>query len=63
MCKGFSFRCEDISRYIYQRSSAAGESPYFKNDTHFSSFGIRLVAEHFASTAKNKVPKTAAAAW
>jgi len=63
MCKGFSFRCEDLSRYIYQRALAAGKSPYFENDTHFSPFGIRLVAEHFAAMTKTSAPRTAASAW
>jgi hypothetical protein len=47
ICKEFSFVCEDMSRYIYERSIAAGENPYFPHDRHFSPFGTRIVAEHF----------------
>jgi hypothetical protein len=28
ICKDYSFQCEDISRYIYERSFAAGKNPY-----------------------------------
>ena len=52
MCKEFSFHCEDISRYIYERSLAAGLNPYFNNDPHFSTFGTGIVAEHFVSLTK-----------
>ena len=52
MCKGFSFQCEDISRYIYERSFAAGKNPYLDYDNHFSPFGTRIVAEHFVAVTK-----------
>jgi hypothetical protein len=52
ICKDHSFRCEDISRYVYQRAFAAGKNPYFENDRHFSAFGTRIVAEHFAALTK-----------
>ena len=49
LCKEFWFHCEDISRYIYELSLAAGRNPYFDDDRHFSVFGTRIVAEHFVS--------------
>lgn len=49
MCKGFSLHCEDLSRYIYRRSLSAGANPFLENDTHFSSFGMRVIAEHFVA--------------
>jgi hypothetical protein len=52
VCKEFSFVCEDMSRYIYERSFAAGENPYFSHDRHFSPFGNRLVAEHLVALTK-----------
>ena len=52
LCKEFSFYCEDISRYIYERSYAAGLNPFFAHDRHFSTFGTRIVAEHFVSLTK-----------
>jgi hypothetical protein len=56
MCKEFSFQCEDISRYIYERSFAAGKNPYLEHDRHFSTFGTRIVAEHFAALTKGALP-------
>jgi hypothetical protein len=52
MCKEFSFQCEDISRFIYERSFAAGKNPYLEDDVHFSPFGVRVVAEHFIALSK-----------
>ena len=52
MCNEFSFRCEDLSRIIYERSFAAGKNPYLDYDRHFSPFGNRIVAEHFAALTK-----------
>jgi hypothetical protein len=52
ICKEFSFQCEDISRYIYERSFAAEKNPYFDHDRHFSPFGTRIVAEHFVALTK-----------
>jgi hypothetical protein len=52
MCNEFSFQCEDISRIIYARSFAAGKNPYLAYDRHFSPFGNRIVAEHFAALTK-----------
>lgn len=52
MCKEFSFVCEDMSLYIYERSFAAGKNPYFEHDRHFSPFGTRVVAEHFVALTK-----------
>jgi hypothetical protein len=52
ICKQFSFVCEDMSHYIYERSLAAGENPYFSHDRHFSPFGTQLVAEHFVALTK-----------
>jgi hypothetical protein len=49
MCEEFSFQCEDISRYIYERAMAAGKNPYLEHDRHFSAFGIRIIAEHFVA--------------
>jgi hypothetical protein len=52
ICTEFSFRCEDISRIIYERSFASGKNPYLDYDRHFSPFGNRIVAEHFAALTK-----------
>ena len=52
ICKESAFQCEDISRYIYERSFAAGKNPYFDDDPHFSPFGTRIVAEHFVALTK-----------
>jgi hypothetical protein len=52
MCKEFSFQCEDISRFLYDQSFAAGKNPYFEDDTHFSPFGVRVVAEHLVALSK-----------
>ncbi|HZA56877.1 MAG TPA: hypothetical protein VE616_21720 [Candidatus Udaeobacter sp.] len=52
ICQEYFFRCEDMSRYIYERSFAAGKNPYFENDRHFSPFGTRIVAEHFVALTK-----------
>jgi hypothetical protein len=49
MCKESSFHCEEISRYIYEWSLAAGKTPYLEHDRHFSAFGTRIVAEHFVA--------------
>jgi hypothetical protein len=46
-CKEFSFICEDISGYLYDRAVAEGRSPYFVDNRHFSAFGTRLLAEHY----------------
>jgi hypothetical protein len=56
MCKEFSFHCEDISRYIYERSMAAGKNPYLERDRHFSAFGTRVVAEHFVALTRHVFP-------
>lgn len=47
MCREFSFDCEDMSRYLYERLMAEGKNPYLDDDRHFSAFGTRIVAEHF----------------
>ena len=52
ICRKYSFTCEDISRYIYERTVAEEKNPYFSDNRHFSAFGIRIVAEHFAALAK-----------
>lgn len=52
ICKEFSFQCEDISRYIYERSFAVGKNPYLDDDPHFSPFGTHIVAEHFVALTK-----------
>ena len=52
MCKEYAFTCEDISRYIYEKSIAAGSNPYFIDNRHFSVFGTRIVAEHFVAHTK-----------
>ncbi len=52
MCKRFSFQCEDIARFIYERTLAAGRSPYLEDDEHLSPFGVRIVAEHFVALSK-----------
>ena len=52
ICKDHVFQCEDISRYIYERSFAAGKNPYIEHDRHFSAFGTRIVAEHFVALTK-----------
>ena len=52
MCTELSFQCEDMSRIIYERSFAAGKNPYLDYDRHFSPFGNRIVAEHFAALTK-----------
>jgi hypothetical protein len=51
-CKEFSFVCEDISRYFYERSVSESMSPYFIDNRHFSAFGTRILAEHFATLTK-----------
>jgi hypothetical protein len=56
MCKEFPFHCEDISRYIYERSFAAGKNPYLEHDRHFSTFGTRIVAEHFVALTQGALP-------
>jgi hypothetical protein len=56
MCKEYSFQCEDMSRYIYERSLAAGKNPYLEHDRHFSSFGIRIVAEYFVALTSRALP-------
>ncbi|HSF56919.1 MAG TPA: hypothetical protein VLD83_02510, partial [Candidatus Binatia bacterium] len=56
MCEEFSFHCEDISRYIYERSAAAGKNPYFEHDRHFSAFGTRIVADHFVALTQRALP-------
>ncbi len=52
MCQEYSFACADISRYIYERTVAAGQNPYFSDNRHFSAFGIRIVAEHYVALTK-----------
>jgi len=52
ICKEISFHCEDISRYIYERSVIAEKNPYLEHDRHFSPFGTRIVAEHFVALTK-----------
>jgi len=52
ICKEYSFTCEDISRYIYERSIEAGRNPYLIDNRHFSVFGTRIVAEHFLTHTK-----------
>ena len=52
MCKEYSFQCEDISRFFYERSFAAGKNPYLEDDSHFSPFGVRIVAEQFVTLSK-----------
>jgi len=52
MCKATSFSCEDISRFIYEKTVAEGKNPYFTNDRHFSRFGTRVVAESFVAMAR-----------
>jgi hypothetical protein len=44
-CQEYSFHCEDISRYIYERAITTGKNPYFTNNRHFSAFGMRILAE------------------
>jgi hypothetical protein len=56
MCKEFPLQCEDISRYIYERSFAERKNPYLDHDRHFSAFGTRVVAEHFAALTKRALP-------
>jgi hypothetical protein len=51
-CKGFSFVCEDMSGYFYDRAVAEGKSPYFIDNRHFSAFGTRVVAEHYVQLTK-----------
>jgi hypothetical protein len=51
-CKKFAFVCDDMSRYLYEGSMAAGKNPYFSNNRHFSRFGTRMVAEHFVALTK-----------
>jgi hypothetical protein len=57
MCKEFPFQCENISRYIYERSFAVGKNPYLDHDRHFSSFGTRIVAEHFVALTQHALPR------
>jgi hypothetical protein len=52
MCKATGFTCQDISRFIYEKTVAEGKNPYFTDDRHFSRFGTRTVAENFAALAK-----------
>ena len=52
MCQEYSFVCEDLSQYLYERSFAEGKNPYFVDDRHFSVFGTRVVAEHFSALTK-----------
>jgi hypothetical protein len=56
ICKKFSFHCEDISRYIYERSVTAEKNPYLEHDRHFSPFGTRIVAEHFVALTNRALP-------
>jgi hypothetical protein len=56
ICKEFSFHCEDISRYIYERSVTPGKNPYLEHDRHFSPLGTRIVAEHFVALTKRALP-------
>jgi hypothetical protein len=56
MCQEFPFQCEDISRYIYERSFAVKKNPYLEHDRHFSPFGTRIVAEHFVALTKRALP-------
>ena len=51
-CKEFWFVCEDISRYLYDRSLSASANPYFLDNRHFSAFGTRIIAEHYATLIK-----------
>lgn len=52
MCKATRFMCQDISRFIYEKTVAEGKNPYFTDDRHFSRFGTRTVAGNFAALAK-----------
>jgi hypothetical protein len=57
-CKEFSFVCEDMSGYFYDRAVAEGKSPYFVDNRHFSAFGTRVVAEHYLQLTKRLgIPK------
>ena len=62
MCKEYSFVCDDISRYIYERSVAEGKNPYFIDNRHFSVFGTRIVAEHFVAQTNRLAERAQAAA-
>jgi hypothetical protein len=41
--------CHDLTRYLYDRTIAAGQSPYLLQDRHFSVFGNQVLAEHFVT--------------
>jgi hypothetical protein len=34
-----------------------GENPYLDHDRHFSSFGTRIVAEHFVALTQHALPR------
>ena len=53
ICREYAFTCDDISRYIYQRTVAEGKNPYFSDNRHFSAFGIRILAEHYFTLTKH----------
>jgi hypothetical protein len=51
MARARGFECIDLSRYLFERSVAESKNPFFINNRHFSEFGTRVVAEHFAAWA------------
>ncbi|HET8564508.1 MAG TPA: hypothetical protein VFM35_11600, partial [Candidatus Binatia bacterium] len=63
ICNEYSFVCEDISPYLYERSVAEGKNPYFINDRHFSVFGTRIVAEHYLLLTKRVVKSARQLGW
>jgi hypothetical protein len=59
ICKAHSFHCRDLTAYLYGHVVAEGQNPYLPEDRHFSLFGNRIVAEHYASIAKQNSPAEA----
>lgn len=60
LCRSYSFGCEDITHYLYERLVAEGKNPYLIDDRHFSEFGTRVVAEHYIAIVKRKSGGTTA---
>lgn len=52
ICQKFSVGCKDLTKYLYERTLAEGKNPYLIGDRHFSSFGTRVVAQHFLAITK-----------
>ena len=51
LCVARKFDCHDLTSYLYKRVLDEGQNPYLPRDRHFSLFGNRIVAAHYASIA------------